>query len=51
MLPDVLELVGVLVGSPIGTSDPTAAFIDVVLEQPIPYLECRQDAHLKTYVD
>ena len=29
------------VGSPVGTSDHSAIFIDVVLEQPIPYLVFR----------
>ena len=43
--------VGVLVGSPVETSDHSAFFIEVVLEQPIPRLVCGKDIYLKNSVD
>ena len=39
---DAHDLVTVRVVPPIGISDHNALFIDVVLEQPKPYLVCRQ---------
>ena len=37
------DLVGGRVVSPVGTSDHSAVFLDVELEQPIPPLVCRQE--------
>ena len=49
VLTDIPNVVGVWVGSPVGISDHSAIFIDVVLEQPIPIplLMCRHDVYLK----
>ena len=43
VLTDVPDVVGVRVGSPVGTCDHSAVFMDVVLEQPNPHLVCRQE--------
>ena len=51
VLTDVHDLVEVRVGSPVGTSDHSAIFMDVVLEQSIPHLVCRQIVYLKNSVD
>ena len=48
---DAHDLVEVRVVSPIGTLDHSTLFIDVVLEQPIPNLVCRQEVYLKNSVD
>ena len=45
------ELVGVRIGSLVGTSDLRAVFIDVVLEQTVPHLVCRRKVSLKNSVD
>ena len=45
------DFVGVPVGSPFWTSDHSAVFIDVVLEQTVPHLVCRQEVYLKNSVD
>ena len=45
---DVSNLVGLLIGSPVRTLDPSAVFIDVVLKQPNPQLMCRQEIYLIT---
>ena len=45
LLTDIAE---VMVGSPVEISDHSAVLIDVVLEQPIPYMLCRQEVHLRT---
>ena len=50
MLTDVPDVVGVRVGSPVGTSDHSGVFIDVMLELPIPHLVCRQEIFLKNSV-
>ena len=47
MLRDVPDVVGARVYSPIETSDHSAVFIDVVLEQLILHLVCRQEVYLK----
>ena len=47
VLTDVPGLIGLRVGSTLRTSDHTAIFIEVVLEQPIPHLVCKQEACLK----
>ena len=47
---DISDIVGVRVGSPVGTSDHSAVFIDIVLKQPIPHLVCRQEVYLKNPV-
>ena len=47
VLTSVHDLFEVWVGSPVGTSDHSAIFIDVVLE----YLVCRQEAYLNNSVD
>ena len=51
VLKDVHDLVEVRVGSPVETSDYRRIFSDVVLEQPIPHLMCRQEVYLKNCVD
>ena len=51
VLTDAHDFLGVRVGSPIGTSDHSILFIDVVLQQPIPNLVCRQEVYLKNSVD
>ena len=51
VLTDAHTLVWIRVGPPIGTSDHNALFIDVVLEQLIPHLMCRQEIYLKNSVD
>ena len=38
VLTDVSDIVGVRIGSPVGASDHSVIFIEVVLEQPIPHL-------------
>ena len=48
LLTDAHNLVGVRGGSPIGTSDHSVLFIDVILGQSIPHLVCRQELYLKT---
>ena len=48
VLTDIPDVVGVRVGSPVGTSDHSAIFIDVVLEQPILHLVCRQGSISRT---
>ena len=40
VLTDIPDVVGVRVGLPVGTSDHTAYFMDVVLKQRIPHLVC-----------
>ena len=47
----VLDVVGVRVGSPVGTSDHSAVFIDVVPEQPIHHVVCRQEVYIKNSVN
>ena len=47
VLISVHDLVEVRVGSPVGISDQSGIFIDVVLE----HLVCRQEAYLKNSVD
>ena len=42
MLIDVPDVLGTRLGSPVGTIDYSAIFIDL-LEQPIPHLMCRQE--------
>ena len=37
----VSDIVGDRIGSPVGSSDYSAIFIDIVLEQPIPHLACK----------
>ena len=51
VLTDVPDVVEIRVGSPIGTSNHSFVFIDVVLKQPISQLVCRQEVYLKTSVD
>ena len=51
VLADVPDVVGIRVGSPVGASDHSAIFMDVVLEQPIPHLVCRQRIYIKNSVD
>ena len=51
VLTDVHDLVKVRVGSSVGTSDRSAIFIYVLLEQPIPYSVCRQELYLKNSGD
>ena len=51
VLTDVPGVEGVRVGSPVGTSDHSAIFIDVVLEQPFFHLVYRQEVYLKHPVD
>ena len=46
-LTDVPDVVGVRVGSPVGTSDHSAVLMEVMLEQPILHLVCRQEVYLK----
>ena len=48
VLTDAPDVAGVRVGSPVGTSDHSAVFIDVVLEQHKPHLVCRQEFILRT---
>ena len=43
VLTDVPDISGILVGSPVGTSDHSAVIIDIKLEQPILHLLCRQE--------
>ena len=50
MLTNAHDPAGVPVGSRIGTSDHGALFIDVALEQHIPYLVCRQEIYLENFV-
>ena len=50
VLTDVLDLVGVQVGLPVGTSDHTTVSRDVVLEKTIPQLVCKQEVYLKNSV-
>ena len=45
------NVVGVWVDLQVGISDHSEFFIDVVLEQPIPHLVCRQEVYLKNSVD
>ena len=49
MLTDVSDVVGVRVGTPVGAKDHSAITLDVVLEQPIPHLVCRQEVYLKKF--
>ena len=51
VLKDVSDDVGVQADSPAGTSDHSAVFIDVFLEQPHPYLVHRQEVYLKNSSD
>ena len=51
VLTGVPGVVGVHVGSTIRTSDHSIVFIEVVLEQSIPHLVCRQKVFLKNSVD
>ena len=51
VLADVPDVAGVQFGSPVGTSDHSAVFIDIVLEQLIPHLVGRQKVYLKNSVD
>ena len=51
VLTDVPKVVRGRVGSQVGISDHSAIFIDVVLEQPIPHLVCRQAVYLKNSVN
>ena len=39
------------VGLPVETSDHIAVFMDVMLDQPMPHLLCRQEVNLKNSVD
>ena len=48
---DFPYILGIRAGSPVGTSDHSAVFYGVVLEQPTPHLVCRQDVYLKNYVN
>ena len=50
VMTDVPDVIGIRVDSAIGTSDHSAVFIDVVLDQPIPHLVCRQEIYLKNSV-
>ena len=50
VLTDVPDVVGVRVSSPVGASDHSAVFIDV-LNQPIPHLVCRREVYFKNSVD
>ena len=47
VLSDAHDQVRFPVGSPIGPSNHSALLIDVVLEQLIPHLLCRQEVYLK----
>ena len=47
---DFRDVEGARVGSRVETSDHCANSIDVVMEQPIPHLVCRQEASLKNSV-
>ena len=51
VLTDVTDVVGVRVGSLVGTSNHRAVFMDVVLEQPIPHFVCKQKVYLKNSVN
>ena len=51
VLTGVPGVVVVRVGSPVGTSNDSVVFRDVVLEQPGPHQVCRQEVYLKTSVD
>ena len=51
VLTDVLDVVVVRVGSPVGTSDHSVVFTDVMLEQLISHFVCRQEYHLKNSLD
>ena len=51
VLTDVHNLVEVRIGSPIGTTGHGAIFLDVILEQSISHLLCRQKVYLKNSVD
>ena len=51
VLTDSPDIVGVRVDSIVGTSDHSAVLIDVVLEQHICHLVCRQEVYLKNKVD
>ena len=46
-VPGIIEIVC----SPLGTSDHYAVFIDVVLNQPISHLVCRQEVYIKNSVN
>ena len=50
VLIDVADVVRVCVGLPVGTSDHSVIFIDVVLDQLISHLVCRQEVYLKNSV-
>ena len=50
-LTDVPDIVRGRVGKPVETSNHSAIFINVVLEQPIHHLVCRQDVYHKNSVD
>ena len=51
VLTDIPDGVEIRVGSTLGTSDHSAIFMNVVLEQAIPHLGGRQAGYLKNYVD
>ena len=51
VLTDIPDVIGVRVGSPIGSSNHITVFIDVILEQHIPHLVSRQEAFLNNSVD
>ena len=51
ILTEFPDLAGVLVGSPVGTSDHSTMIIDVVRDQSIPPLLCMQEVYLKNSVD
>ena len=46
VLTDIADVVGIRVGSPIGTSVHSSVFTDVVLEQPVLHLVCKQAAYI-----
>ena len=50
LLTDIYDLVEIRVDSSVGTSDHSTIIMDVVLEQPIPHLVCRQVVYLKNSV-
>ena len=50
VLADVSD-VGVRVGSPVGAQDHSTAFVNVVLEQPIPRVVSRQVVYLRNSVE
>ena len=47
----IFQRLGIWVGSPVRTSEHSAVFVNVGLEQPKPHLVCGQEVYFKNSVD